>query len=44
MTDEKETLEEKYDRVYSYDPSPEELKKLYGEEFNKWCEDLLKDV
>ena len=41
---ETETIEEWYSEVYGYDPTPEDLKKLYGEEFNKWCDDLLKDV
>lgn len=39
-----ETLEEAYARVYDYEPSKEELDKLYGEEFNKWCDELLKDI
>ena len=28
-----ETLEEWYNKVYDYDPSPEELKKCYSKEF-----------
>lgn len=39
-----ETLEEAEKRVFDYDPSDEELSKLYGKDFDKWCDDLLKDV
>lgn len=39
MAEEKDekTIEEAYERAYNYDPSEEELKKKYSEEFiKKW--------
>lgn len=39
----KETLEEAEKKVFDYDPSDEELEKLYGKDFNDWCKDLIKD-
>lgn len=40
MTDEeRKRLDEAYDRAYDYDPSEEELKKKYSEEFiKKWLD------
>lgn len=35
--EEQETREEKLDRIYNYDPTPEEVKACYSEEFiKKW--------
>lgn len=39
----KETLEEAEKKVFDYDPSDEELEKLYGKDFDDWCKNLLKD-
>ena len=36
----KETLKEAYERVFNYDPSDEEVKAKYSDDFNKWLDDL----
>lgn len=39
----KETLEEAEKRVFDYDPTDEELNRLYGKEFNEWCDNYFKN-
>jgi hypothetical protein len=36
----KETLSERYKKVFDYDPSEEEVKAKYDDDFNKWLDDL----
>jgi hypothetical protein len=38
----KETLEEAYERVFNYDPTEEEVRAKYDNEFNNWLDNFLK--
>lgn len=41
MTDEeRKELYKDYSRVFDYDPSEEEVKAKYDDDFNKWLDDL----
>lgn len=38
--DEKKKLYESYEKVFSYDPDEEEVKKRYSKEFNDWLDEF----
>lgn len=37
-----ETLQEAYERVFNYDPTDEEVRAKYDDEFNEWLDNFLK--
>jgi hypothetical protein len=37
----KETLEEAYERVFNYDPTDEEVRAKYDDDFNNWLDNFL---
>lgn len=38
-----ETMQEAYERVFNYDPSEEEVKKHYNDDFNNWLDNFLEE-
>lgn len=38
-----ETMQEAYDRVFNYDPSEEEVRAKYDDDFNDWLDNFLEE-